>query len=184
MIALIIPTVRLPSTKFLTLWQHFYPKGWRGRTIRLSSVINNTAMYDAEPPLFFQLFQSETAATKCKKVGLYGKNTSKILAIIFDKEDKVRFLSEFFYTGLWLAEHCVKRFSGASEQIKGVKINPPDCWRFIIQTHLFALCNSSFTLKIWKNKKWACSVIHRSIVYAAAWSDWATAPSFWVKQLL
>ena len=37
--------------------------------------------------------------------------------IIFDKEDKVQFLSEFF---------CVKRFSGASEQIEGVNKTPQD----------------------------------------------------------
>ena len=28
--------------------------------------------------------------------------------IIFDKEKKVRFLSELFYAGLWLAKRCVK----------------------------------------------------------------------------
>ena len=44
----------------------------------------------------------------------------------FDKEDKVRFISEFFYAGLWLAEHCAKRFSGASEQIEGVNKTPQD----------------------------------------------------------
>ena len=43
-----------------------------------------------------------------------------------DKEDKVRFLSEFFYAGLWLAEHCVKRFSGARKQIEGVNKTPED----------------------------------------------------------
>ena len=37
--------------------------------------------------LFFQLFQSETAITKCKKVCLYGKNTSKILGFFIDALD-------------------------------------------------------------------------------------------------
>ena len=43
--------------------------------------------------------------------------------IFFDKEEEVRFCSEFFYPGLWLAAHWLKRVSGASEQIEGVNKN-------------------------------------------------------------
>ena len=38
-------------------------------------------------PLFFQLFQSEIAVTKCKNVCLHGKNTSKNLGDFFDALD-------------------------------------------------------------------------------------------------
>ena len=62
------PTVCLGSTKFLCLWQHFYPKKWRGRTIRLSSVINNAAMYDAIcPPLFFNFFKVKLLPQSAKR---------------------------------------------------------------------------------------------------------------------
>ena len=36
---------------------------------------------------FFQLFQSETAELKCKKVGLYGKTRAKIWVIYIDPLD-------------------------------------------------------------------------------------------------
>ena len=39
---------------------------------------------------------------------------------VFSKEEEVQFCSEFFKGGLWLAQQCLKRFSGASEQIEGV----------------------------------------------------------------
>ena len=75
--------------------------------------------------------------------------------IFFDKEKMVRFLSEFFYPVLWLAAHWVKRFSGASEQIEGVKKIPKIRARgFTMQTHIFALCTGSFTLKKLKKNKW------------------------------
>ena len=49
-----VASVYLGWTKYLGLFQHLLPKGWRVRTSRLSSVINNTAMYDAAcPPFFF-----------------------------------------------------------------------------------------------------------------------------------
>ena len=81
--------------------------------------------------------------------------------IFFDKEKKVRFLSELFYPVLWLAAHWVKWFSGASEQIEGVKKNRQDsCTCFYhTNTPFCTLCQQFHFEKVEKKGGHAASYI-------------------------
>ena len=177
-------TVCLASTKFLGLSQHFYPKGWRVRTSRLSSVINNTAMYDAAcPPPFFQLFQSETAVTKCKNWVCMVKTHAKsqwflLTPSIYSLAPENRF------TQCWASQSPALNNSERNRTLSSLsKIIAKIFDVFLPYKPTFLHFVAAVSLwKSWK-KRGGFSVIHRSIVYDAGQTDRATAPSFWVKML-
>ena len=83
--------------------------------------------------LFFLFFQSETAITKCKKVCLYGKNTSKILGSFIDTLDLFACPRTPLYAVLGNPKPCVEKLRNKSDLVFLVK-KTKNC-QFLAKNH-------------------------------------------------